>query len=343
MPTGRLSKQPGRASNTFGGAIDSLPVSIVTRLGAMDIRHLRYFVAVADALSFARAARELHMSQPPLSKRIADIENELGIRLFDRSSRKVTLTAAGASLLPNARAALKVFDQVLRTARALSPTQSRHLRIALPPETSKSVLLAIVAELRREQVEVSIAEAMTAEQHRLLETGEIDIGVLRHPFETRGLRVSAPLMQPLGVLMQSSHPLAGRRVLRLRDLQPYPLVHFQRHVSPGLYDELLELCRAGGYVPKRILHGVRMTAALLATEAAVTFTTERLLKRRGQSGSKELVWKPLAGEPIHWWTSAVCRANEWDRVTRLAVGVIVEALKTQEKWVPKARPRRAGR
>ena len=87
-----------------------------------------------------------------------------------------------------------------------------------------------------------------------------------------------------------------------------------------------------------ILHGVRMTAALLTAESAVTFATERLLRRRGQAGSGELVWKPLAGEPIRWWTSAVCRANDWDRLTQLAVGVIEEALQKHEGWVPLERP-----
>lgn len=304
----------------------------------MDIRHFRYFVAVADALSFAKAARDLHMSQPPLSKRIADIESAIGVRLFDRSSRKVELTPAGEAWLPHAKAAVQAFDVAMRAARTVSPARSRSLRIALPPETSKSVLVEIVNQLQRESVEVNVAEAMTADQRRQLEAGEIDIGVLRHPFDMTGLRMSAPLMQPLGVLMQSAHPLANRKTLRLTDLQPYPLVQFPRHVSPGLYDELLDLCRAGGYVPKKIQHGVRLTAVLLTTETAVTFAAERLLKRRGQSGTKELVWKALEGEPVQWWTSAVWRADDRERLTRVAVDVIVDALKTQERWVPKARP-----
>lgn len=162
--------------------------------------------------------------------------------------------------------------------------------------------------------------------------------MVRHPFATRGLRVSAPLRQALGVLMHSSHPLAARETVSLAELQPYPLVHFQRHFSPGLYDEMLDLCRAGGYVPTRLLHGVRMTAALLTSESAVSFTTERLLKRRGHDGSRELVWKALEGEPLHWWTSAVCRASEWGPTTRAAVNIILEALQTHEGWLPKARP-----
>ncbi|WP_439406540.1 LysR family transcriptional regulator [Bradyrhizobium sp. DASA03076] len=304
----------------------------------MDIRHLRYFVAVAEGLSFAKAARDLHMSQPPLSKRIADMEKELGVRLFDRSSKHVSLTAAGQALLPQARAAVEAFDSAMRVARATSPSKSRRLRISLPPDTSRSVLLDVVNQLRREDVEVHMTEATTAEQQQLLGAGEVDVAVLRHPFDARGLRISLSLGQTLGVVMHTDHPLAKREKLELPDLRPYPLVMFHRHLAPGVYDDILELCRAGGYDPPTVLHGVRTTAALLTSEQALTFTTERLLKRRGHAGSGELTWKPLGGSPLHWWTSAVCRSDSWDRLSRLAVSTILTSLQQHDGWVPMQRP-----
>jgi DNA-binding transcriptional LysR family regulator len=187
-------------------------------------------------------------------------------------------------------------------------------------------------------VEVHVVEASTAEQQRLIAAGEVDVGVLRYPFEKRGLRVSRPLGQALGVVIDAKHPLAKMNKLRLSDLTPYALVHFQRHFSPGFYDELLDLCRAGGYVPPRILHGVRMTAALLRTESAVTLATERLLRRRGEAGSKEFIWRPLEGSPIHWWTSVVCRSDEYVGLTRVAADVVFASLQQYENWVPMPRP-----
>lgn len=305
----------------------------------MDIRHLRYFVTVAGTLSFGQAARALHMSQPPLSKRIAELEEQLGLRLFDRDSRSVSLTPQGKRLLPHAVSAVEAFDAAMRAARAAAPSSSRHLNIALPPETSRSVLIQVVSRLRKERVEVTITEASTAEQRRLLDAGEIDVGVLRHPFDTTGLKVSSALMQVLGVLMHGDHPLAAKRQLRLVDLQPYPLVQFQRHLSPGLYDEILALCRAGGYVPSTIRHGIRMTAGFLTAESAVTFAPERLLRRRGQGGTGEFAWRPIEGEPVRTWTSAVCRRSDWDPLTRLAVTELLDSLQAHERWVPNPRPR----
>lgn len=298
----------------------------------MDIRHLRYFVAVAEALSFAKAARALNMSQPPLSNRIADLERELCLKLLNRTKRKVELTPAGEAFLPRARDAVRTFDEALRLARSFSPSQSRQLRIALPLLTSPSVLFGIVSRLHEEHMHVDIVEASTAEQQHLFAAGQVDIGVLRHPFDKRGLWVSTPLAETLGVMIDVDHPLAKLNKLHLADLNPYALVLIQRDFAPGLYDELLDLCRAGGFVPPKILHlhGGRTMAPLLKTESAVALVPER----RVDAGSKGFVWRPLEGSPVHRWASVVCRSDEYVGITRLAVDVILASLQQHENWLP---------
>jgi DNA-binding transcriptional LysR family regulator len=298
----------------------------------VEIRHLRYFIAVAEQLSFSKAAQALHMSQPPLSKRISDLEAELGVRLFDRTHKRIEMTAVGLALLPHARLAVQAFDEAARAATVLLPSGARKLKIALPPETSRYVILDIVNRLSRERIEISIIEASTAEQCQLLEAAEIDLGVVRQPCVVRGLRSSYTLRQELGVLLHSAHPLATRATITLSSLQSFPLVMFPRASSPGLYDDLLRLCRVGGYTPERILHGVRMTAALLITESAVTLTTERILRRRLHGGLRELEWKKLEGEPIHWRTSTMRRSFDHDPLTALAEQVVVDALQNHEQW-----------
>lgn len=156
----------------------------------MDVRHFRYFLAVAEALSFAKAARALHMSQPPLSKRIADMEEEIGVKLFDRTSKKVELTQAGEALVPYARDAILAFDAAVRAARSQSPSRRHRVRIALPPETSRVVIEELVRRLEQLRIEAEPVEACTADQESLLRAGDIDIGVLRLPFDDRGFWVS---------------------------------------------------------------------------------------------------------------------------------------------------------
>lgn len=299
----------------------------------MELRHFRYFLAVAEFLSFVKAARSLHMSQPPLSKRISDMEEELGVRLFDRTSKRVELTRAGLALLPHARNAVNAFDAALRQAQSQSPNRSRRLRVALPPESSRTMFTELVNRLQSARIEVEPVEAYTADQQRLLLAGEIDVGVLRHPFDTRGLRLSRPVGQALGVILNANHPLAQYERIRMSDLVAYPLVQFERRCAPGLYDDLLRLCAAEGYIPRQIFHGIRITSTLLHTEQAVSLTTQRFLRRRGTDGTREIVWRPLEGDPIHWWTSAVCREDEYSSATKTAMEIVLSTLCEKEHWL----------
>jgi DNA-binding transcriptional LysR family regulator len=295
----------------------------------MEIRHLRYFVAVAENLHFGRAAQQLHMSQPPLSKRIAALEDELGTPLFNRSKRSVALTVAGRVLLPKAQAAIEAFDAAAAAVKSIGPSR---VRIAFPSDTSPEVLLDLVKTICPNDSEVNIVEATTAEQLELLRAGELDVGVLRHPYETQGLWSSPPLRQTLGVVLPSSHPLARRKELELRELQANILIMFPRLIAPGLYDELLETCRAQGYKPKRIMYGIRMAAGLMVAESAITFRPAHFLVPGPVGQTPDLTWRPLVGEPLHWWTSVVCRRNEPDRRTRAAAQVIFQALQRHDHW-----------
>lgn len=314
-------------SKTDYGSIHSVLVSL-----QMDIRQFRYFAAVAESLHFGEAARRLNMTQPPLSKRIAELEEALGVRLFDRNSRKVTLTLSGQQFLPYAQACIAAFDEAISSVQATTPSKSRRIRIGLPLDTSRKVIGLLTSEARLMRAEAKIVEATTADQHRMLMAGELEIGILRHPYSSKGLWSSPALCQVLGVVMAHSHPLAGRREVDLTDLKASTLVIFPRAIAPGLYDELLTDCRAGGYRPKRIEHALRMTAGLLLSEAAVTFRPRVGLRTGRSGGMVDLVWRPLVGEPLKWWTSVVRRKGDNDPLTLKTTQVILRGLEKHDQW-----------
>jgi DNA-binding transcriptional LysR family regulator len=304
----------------------------------MDIRHLRYFVAVADKLHFGEAARALNMTQPPLSKRIAELEQHLGTPLLVRTSRKVALTPSGRTLLPKARATLRAFEEAL--ASVCEKQIGRRVRAGFPADTSRRVLGSFLASSRAGAADPTLHEGSTAENHAALLARELDVAVLRCPFGARGLWSSPPLWQTLGVVLARTHPLARRREIRLAELAPYTLALFPRSLSPGLYDDLIAQCRAAGYVPQRIEHVVRMTVGLLTQEQAVTFRPAAGVRASKRRNGIEIVWRPLKGEPLRWSTAVACRRDDRSRVTRLAVAAIAEALAQHDAWVRASDARR---
>ena len=297
-----------------------------------DLRHLRYFVAVAEELHFGNAARRLHMSQPPLSKRIAELEADLGVRLLDRDNRHVELTAAGKVLLDRARLILGAVASARRAVQ-LATQDGTSIRVALPPETSGSVVLEILGGSEDFHGKVNLIEASTSEQQRLFAEGELDIGVLRHPYDEDGLISSRPLFQELGVILSENHHLASRDEINLPDLSGSPLVAFPRAMAPGLYDDILEKSRNAGYSPIYILHNLRQASTLLIALNGVAFRPKSALEPAGMfSTSAALKWKPIAGSKLYWRTSVVTRNNDIPGI-RSICRVIETALQKHDDWL----------
>lgn len=295
----------------------------------MELHHLRYFLAVAEEQHFGRAAQRLNMTQPPLSQRIADLENELGVLLFERSSKGARLTEQGQSFLPYARKAVAALDAARAMARRTFPSATRKLTVRVPPDTSGAAVAEMGRLLRDAGFAAELGEATTADQHAMLLDGKLDLGVLRHPYSTRGFWSSIVLRQPLGVLMSLSHSLVTNPTLRMSDLCGQTLVLFHRSMAPGLYDDILRTCRACGYVPPRIQHALRIVKGLLIADSAICFHPAGISQRY-----ETLVWRPLVDEPLEWRTSVVGRRCNLDDALRRAAQIVVEVLQRNDKWYP---------
>jgi DNA-binding transcriptional LysR family regulator len=270
----------------------------------MDLHHLKYFVVLSEELHFGRAAQRLHMAQPPLSQRIKDLEKELGVQLFHRRRTGVELSEPGALLLEHARNVLENVAMAQESIRRIRPGASGVLQVAVPPDTNPRSLKVMVESFASAVPDVllNLHELTTMEQVERLRDGELDVAVVRHPLNSVGFESGPVSSNPLGVVLNASHPLASQSSIRLQDLQGNPLIIFPRLMAPPLYDHFLHTCRDAGYLPSAIVHA-----------RSQHFTHGLILAGRGihfnESPWTELpdgiVWRPLDSDPLAWRTSAI--------------------------------------
>lgn len=228
----------------------------------IELRLWRQFVAVAEALHFGRAAQRLHMTQPPLTQAIAHLEQLLLVRLFERSTRSVRLTAAGAALLPEARELLVRAQALPGLARASADGEAGRLRLAFVSTVGFDVLPRWVLAFREHcpKVQLELVEATGDVQLQALERGEIDAGFLLHSpgFSPPGLACQRIARDPLVVALPAQSVLAGKATLTLKDLLDQPLVIFPRRILPSLYDAIFAMYHAAGQLPRVAQEAIQM-------------------------------------------------------------------------------------
>ncbi|MTW10896.1 LysR family transcriptional regulator [Pseudoduganella eburnea] len=218
----------------------------------IELRQLRYFATVAEELHFGRAARRLHMTQPPLSQTIMALEEMLGAPLFERNRRGVALTAAGEALLPEARRLLEQSAGLAELVQRAATGASGRLSLAFVSSADYSVLPPTLRAYRAEypQVEITLKEATSDLQLDDLLEGRVDAGLLIPPLPDRArqeLDYLPVLREPLVLAAPAGLPaLARAKAADLRKLAGIPLIIFPRHISPGLYDAILSVFRETG-------------------------------------------------------------------------------------------------
>jgi DNA-binding transcriptional LysR family regulator len=217
----------------------------------LELRHLRYFIAVAEELHFGRAAKRLNMAQPPLSQQIRQLEATLGVRLLDRTSRRVELTPAGAALLGGARRTLAEAAHSAEIARRAARGELDTLRIGFTDSAALSVLPTIVRRYRARHPEIhlELGEASTLEQLDAVERDLVDVALVRGPVSAPALRTEVIYQEAFVVALPNDHALVVRGRLSLKSLGTEPIVLFPRHLAPIFHDQIVEMCRDAGFVP----------------------------------------------------------------------------------------------
>ena len=217
----------------------------------MELRLLRSFVVLAEELHFGRAAKMLNISQPPLSRQIAQLEAELGILLLERSNRRVALTPAGAILYERARENLEALERSCREAVSVSRGEIGQLSIGVIGSAAYDVLPKILKPFRDAHPHIAFRfRGLTiTQQLDALNRRGIDIGLLRLPVRCDGIDVHPLEDEGLMVALRRDHPLAQQSVIAIGDLAKEPLLISSRRDAVGYYDELMTLCHRAGFTP----------------------------------------------------------------------------------------------
>ena len=218
----------------------------------MELRHLRYFVAVAEELHFTRAAQRLHLGQPPLSAQIQALEREIGAQLLERTKRSVRLTEAGKRFLDDARRILAMSDQASENARRASRGEIGQLRVGFTSSMPFSEILPRVVNLYRKrypQVNLSLQEIATMRQIEAIVGRVLDIGFIRTPESEldAGVELTTLRHDPLVVVLPTTHRLAKRKTVKIEDLRDEAFVMYSRDVGTGLHAQVVKLCRQAGF------------------------------------------------------------------------------------------------
>jgi DNA-binding transcriptional LysR family regulator len=246
----------------------------------MELRHLRYFIAVAEEENVSRAALKLHVSQPALSRQVRDLEEELGFALLERSAKSVKLTAAGRAFLAEAQAVLVRLEQGLQAARAVASGGHGELHVGYAPSPTARLLPPTLRAFQAElpHVRVRLHDLSTEEMLAGLRTGQLQLALMvqQPPALMRGLRFVPLTTDVIRLAVAPNHPLAQKRAVTLADIAALPLVAYGRREYPDYY-ALLEALFAGVKNKPRVVEehdGVTSIIAAVEAGAGVALLSE---------------------------------------------------------------------
>jgi DNA-binding transcriptional LysR family regulator len=253
----------------------------------MELRHLRYFVAVSDALHFGRAAARLQIAQPSLSHQIRQLETELQATLLQRTRRHVALTDAGRLFLQEARDILGRADRAAMSARRAGAGGGSRLRVGIGFCMDQSAVIKAVSRFsaRHRDVQVELTTLSVPSQASALRDRRLDVGFLRPPVADPALASEVLVREPLVAALPRNHRFASRQRVALSALVHEPFVLVPRETIPVLHDAMLTACRVAGFVP-RVSHEadqLQMLLGIVATENAVALVpaAARKVRQRG--------------------------------------------------------------
>jgi DNA-binding transcriptional LysR family regulator len=264
----------------------------------IELRHLRYFVAVAEELHFGRAAQRLHLSQPPLSQQIRSLEEILGYPLFLRTSRSVSLTPAGEDFLPRAQRTLRKVQRDIDETRSIGRGEVGSLHIGFVGSGMLTTLPAIFRSYREAypRVRLHLHESFTSQVISGLESGMLDAGILRDGDPIENMHITTLFSEPYVAVMPASHPKAKRKRISPAALRDEPFVYYPRSAGNRAFEKPMTLCEEHGFRPQIVQEASHWLTILRLIGAGLGVSIAPACVRR--IASPEVVCLPLEGAKV---------------------------------------------
>lgn len=230
----------------------------------IELRHLRYFAAVAEELHFGRAAQKLHIAQPALSRQIQRLEEEIGTRLLERTQRSVALTAAGKAYLARANRILDEVAQAGGEALRVANGEAGALKVSFIHSSTYNLTPAALDlfTTRHPRIHLELQESTVFQQVEALDRGEVDIGLLRPPLESKELEWETILTEDFVLAVPQTHRLAKRRSVPAAALHDEPFILFNRQQSPLFYERITGFCEKAGFSPRIAQRAIQIHTVL---------------------------------------------------------------------------------
>jgi DNA-binding transcriptional LysR family regulator len=274
----------------------------------LELRHLWYFLAVAEELSFSRAAARVGIAQPPLSQQIQKLETLLGCALFDRSGRRVQLTEAGALLVGDARRILADAAHTTQLVRRLGRGETGTLTVAFWPSTLLSPLPTAVRQFRERFPGIGVRlREVVGYPGEALRSGTIDVAIVREAEPDAGIVAIPVLVEPFVAAVPKNHVLAKQRTIAPRRLRNEPFVLFPSKTAPGVHAKLLALCRAAGFEPRVVQEAEAWHTIISLVEAGIGVSLIPASFQARRTGA--LAYLSLTGPEVRTSTMACARTD----------------------------------
>lgn len=293
----------------------------------MELRQIRQFVVLSETLNFHRAANALNMTQPPLSVSIRKLEQELGVELFGREARGVSLTEAGRAALPHARKALRTLEAMSDAINATVDGTGGRLSVGFVGTAVYALLPKVVPLFRAQRpgVDLSLREATTIEIVRGLDAGELDVGVLRTPVLDIGDLDLEPLYrEEMILLLPPDSPLDGRGVLRLEDLSAERFIGHDRARLPYYWSLSLSAFESAGFQPNIVEEAAHLHTAIALVESGIGVALAPAVSRIAGANRVRYARLTVQGSPIMVGVALATRRDE----ARPARDAFIQALRT---------------